>query len=96
MDKLRAMQPTQRSVRTGNRFPREATIMSELAWPGAPNDGWQDGRNPTSNAARKCAEWLRWCRENGWPAEATGRLCDLWWEFHDDDGNLVPQKGLDQ
>lgn len=47
-------------------------------------------RHPSAHAARKCAEWLTWCRENGWPRESTGRLADIWWKFHDDQGNLMP------
>lgn len=48
--------------------------------------------SPTPNAAQNCAEWLKWCRRNGWPKESTSRLCDLWWEFHDDEGNLVGEQ----
>lgn len=53
-------------------------------------------REPSINAARKCSEWLKWCRDNGWPASSTPRLCDLWWEFHDDNGKLVEPTGASE
>jgi len=46
-------------------------------------------RTPTANAARKCAEWLKSCKAIGWTADETSMLCDLWWQYHDDNGNLV-------
>ena len=50
-----------------------------------------DERSPSPRAARRCSEWLRVCRELGWRGPDTmAMLCDLWWKYHDDDGNLYP------
>ncbi len=54
-----------------------------------------DERQPTATGARKCAEWLTWCRNNGWPGSSLSKLCDLWWEFHDDSGNLIESSQSD-
>jgi hypothetical protein len=45
-------------------------------------------RSPKTQAIKRCSEWLAYCKSIGWPASSMGRLCDIWWEFHDDDGNL--------
>jgi len=45
---------------------------------------------PTLKAAKDCSNWLRACSDLGWRKEDMGRLADLWWEFHDDEGNLYP------
>jgi hypothetical protein len=42
------------------------------------------------NAARACSKWLDTCRELGWRREDMPFLCDLWWKYHDDDGQLYP------
>lgn len=44
---------------------------------------------PTSLGARRCAEWLKTCKKLGWPASTTAKLCDLWWEYHDENGRLI-------
>jgi hypothetical protein len=46
-------------------------------------------RRPTAKASRDCALWLNQCRNIGWPATAMPRLADLWWEYHDDESNLI-------
>lgn len=46
-------------------------------------------RHPTHHAAKLCSEWLAYCKSIGWPPSSTARLCDIWWEFHDDDGKLI-------
>jgi hypothetical protein len=46
-------------------------------------------RNPTPKASIKCFAWLDYCQQIGWAKESLDRLQALWWEYHDDDGNLI-------
>lgn len=40
----------------------------------------------TFRQIKKCAEWLAWCLENGWPKESLDVLEALWWKYHGDEG----------
>jgi len=31
---------------------------------------------------KKCADWLVWCLENGWPKSSLDDLEALWWKYH--------------
>jgi hypothetical protein len=42
--------------------------------------------NLSVNGARRLQGWLRECKELGWPDSAIPKLCDLWLEYHDDEG----------
>lgn len=42
----------------------------------------------TNKALMACARWLAYCIQIGWPAKDIERLEALWWEFHDDYGQL--------
>lgn len=42
----------------------------------------------TLRALEKCAEWLVFCIRIGWPKSDLDRLDALWWEYHDEQGNL--------
>jgi len=35
-----------------------------------------------------CAEWLAYCLKIGWSRDDLDRLEEVWWEYHDEDGNL--------
>lgn len=48
-----------------------------------------DSRRPTNRGARKCLEWIKACQDIGWPKSTIPSLVDIWWEYHDDDGNLI-------
>lgn len=48
-------------------------------------------RRPTNLGAKRCSAWLSKCKELGWLPSQMGMLCDLWWEYHDDNGNLTPE-----
>lgn len=48
-------------------------------------------RKPTALGAKRALAWLDWCRQNGWEAAELGRLSDIWWEFHDDNGELIKE-----
>jgi hypothetical protein len=43
----------------------------------------------TARAIRACAEWLADCRRHGWGRDSLDALEALWWEHHDDQGNLT-------
>lgn len=36
-----------------------------------------------------CAEWLAYCLEIGWLKSQLDDLERLWWQYHDDQGNLI-------
>ena len=44
---------------------------------------------PTNRALRACANWLAYCLKIGWPAKDIPRLEELWWQYHDERGNLL-------
>ena len=44
---------------------------------------------PTSRAIKKCAVWLIFCLSIGWKKEQLDALEKLWWEFHDENGNMI-------
>lgn len=46
-------------------------------------------RTPTNLGAKRCGAWLTACQDLGWPRSQMGMLCDLWWEYHDDNGALI-------
>ncbi len=48
-------------------------------------------RKPTTKALGLCAKWLQWCLHNGWPKSTLDDLERLWWEYHDENGDLVDQ-----
>lgn len=37
----------------------------------------------------KCFQWLDYCLKIGWPKSSLERLQELWWEYHDDEGNIM-------
>lgn len=39
-------------------------------------------------AALACEEWLAFCKSIGWPKSTMPQLCDLWWDYHDNEGTL--------
>lgn len=43
----------------------------------------------TSQAIKQCFDWLTWCIEHGWHRSTLDDLEQLWWEYHDEDGNLT-------
>lgn len=45
----------------------------------------------TQLALEKCAEFLCHCLKIGWPKQSLDELEAIWWEFHDDFGNLLPK-----
>ena len=46
-------------------------------------------RSPTRAAIWACAEWLEFCVRIGWDKATLDRLQEIWWQFHDDKGNLI-------
>ncbi len=46
----------------------------------------------TLRAQRKCAEWLAYCLLIGWDKGTLDALENLWWEHHDDYGNMKEAK----
>lgn len=48
-----------------------------------------DGGRRTTEAIRKCAEWLSYCLKIGWPRSSLDELQELWWKYHDNNGNLT-------
>jgi hypothetical protein len=53
-------------------------------------------RNQTIKAMVACLEWLTYCLKIGWSISEYRRLEALWWEFHDDDGNLCPSRHTEE
>lgn len=43
----------------------------------------------THRAIKKCAEWLAECLRLGWSRDQFDALEALWWQYHDDQGNLT-------
>lgn len=43
----------------------------------------------TVRAMRDFHLWLAYCLDRGWPASTKKELTDLWWKYHDDEGNLT-------
>jgi hypothetical protein len=43
-----------------------------------------------TKALRTCAEWLAYCLKLGWPKSDLNELEALWWQYHDENGNLFP------
>jgi hypothetical protein len=39
-------------------------------------------------AIKECARWLKACLDLGWSKQDLEHLEDLWWRYHDTDGNL--------
>lgn len=48
----------------------------------------------TLRAHRACAEWLKECLRLGWGRDQLDALEALWWEHHDERGNLKPNAGV--
>lgn len=48
-----------------------------------------ENRRPTNLGAKRCAAWLTACKKYGWPTSSMSALCDLWWKYHDDNGELI-------
>ena len=47
-------------------------------------------QNPrTRKAIRECAIWLSTCVRLGWRHKDLDLLEALWWQYHDEHGNLV-------
>ena len=46
----------------------------------------------TTKAMTKCAKWLSLCLKLGWRKESLDLLESLWWEHHDDKGNVKEPK----
>ncbi len=46
-------------------------------------------RRPTRKAVWDCAVWLDFCVRIGWEKSALDRLSEIWWQYHDDEGNLT-------
>jgi hypothetical protein len=44
----------------------------------------------TLRATRACATWLAECLRLGWSRDQLDALEAIWWQFHDDQGNLIP------
>ena len=40
-------------------------------------------------AIKACADWLVQCLEIGWPKSALDELEEIWWKFHDANGQLI-------
>jgi len=45
-----------------------------------------------AKAVMACAEWLKYCLSIGWRKSDLDDLQRIWWQWHDDDGNLIPRK----
>ncbi len=39
---------------------------------------------------RKMSEWLQFCTEQGWQKSQMPKLADIWLEYHDESGELLP------
>lgn len=47
------------------------------------------GRANASQAGiQLCAQWIEWCKNNGWSAETLPALEELFWKYRDNDGKL--------
>lgn len=52
----------------------------------------QEQPKRTNKAITACATWLAYCVEIGWSKEQVPGLEKVWWEHHDERGNLVAHK----
>ena len=43
---------------------------------------------PSTDAIKKCAEDLNRCLGFGWPKSSMDRLEEIWWDCHDDNGDV--------
>lgn len=48
----------------------------------------------TQRAIQSCGEWLAACLKAGWARHDLDALEHLWWENHDERGNLKPSARL--
>lgn len=46
-----------------------------------------------TRAIRQCAEWLAYCLWIGWKKSDLDALEALWWQYHDERGNLKRARG---
>ena len=46
-------------------------------------------RQSSRLALEACASFLVYCLSIGWDKSKLGRLQEIWWEHHDDQGRLV-------
>jgi len=46
-------------------------------------------------ATMKCAKWLAYCLKIGWRRDDLDRLEALWWQYHDENGGLINDGGLE-
>lgn len=44
--------------------------------------------NATQAGILAAAEWINWCKNNGWSEETLLPLESLWWKHHDENGKL--------
>ncbi len=42
----------------------------------------------TRKGIQKCAEWLSYCISIGWSKDDLDGLENIWWQYHDGNGNL--------
>jgi len=42
----------------------------------------------TLKAIKTCSYWLSYCIKIGWNKNDIDQLEELWWKFHDDNGNI--------
>lgn len=47
----------------------------------------------SNRAVMQCAKWLVYCLEIGYSKSQIDALEALWWEHHDEQGNLVRRNG---
>ncbi len=45
----------------------------------------------TLKAIKACADWLRYCLSIGWSRDDIDALEALWWQYHDEYGNLAQE-----
>lgn len=50
----------------------------------------ESNSQPTPAAIRQCAKWLAFCVRIGWPKTVLDDFERLWWQYHDDRGELYP------
>ena len=48
----------------------------------------EGGREMSRKGIKLCAEWLAYCLKISWSRDDLDRLEEVWWEYHDEDGNL--------
>jgi hypothetical protein len=52
--------------------------------------------NTTTRSMERCGKWLAFCLKIGWPKTALDKLEGLWWEHHDQYGNLTKEQTNEQ